>query len=43
MSRNVMQTLSGDALMINWNCGTTEDPPKAPAESGSRPQDMRQY
>nr|WP_256860672.1 hypothetical protein [Salmonella enterica] len=38
-----MQTLSGDALMINWNCGATEDPPKAPAESGSQPPDMRQY
>ncbi|ECJ5919899.1 type VI secretion system tip protein VgrG [Salmonella enterica subsp. salamae] len=38
-----MQTLSGDALMINWNCGATEDPPKAPAESGSQPTDMRQY
>lgn len=25
-----MQTLSGDALMINWNCGAAEDPPKAP-------------
>lgn len=32
-----MQALSGDALMINWNCGATEDPPKAPEESSSPP------
>ncbi|WP_054181252.1 type VI secretion system tip protein TssI/VgrG [Trabulsiella odontotermitis] len=38
-----MQTISGDALMINWNCGIAEDPPKAPQENGSSSPDMRQY
>ncbi|AXE02898.1 type VI secretion system tip protein VgrG [Salmonella enterica] len=38
-----VQTLSGDALMINWNCGAAEDPPKAPEEDSSQPPDMRQY
>lgn len=38
-----VQTLSGDALMINWNCGAAEHPPKAPEEDSSQPPDMRQY
>lgn len=38
-----VQTLSGDALMINWNCGAAEDPPKVPEESSSQPPDMRKY
>lgn len=38
-----VQTLSGDALMINWNCGAAEDPPKAPEEDSHQPPDMRQY
>lgn len=38
-----VQTISGDGPMINWNCGATEDPPKAPQESSSQPPDMRQY
>ncbi len=38
-----VQTLSGDALMINWNCGVAEDPPEAPKEDSNKPPDMRQY
>ena len=38
-----VQTLSGDALMINWNCGAAEAPPKVPEESSSQPPDMRKY
>ena len=38
-----VQTLSGDALMINWNCGAAEDPPEAPKEDSTSPPDMREY
>ncbi|WP_196209562.1 type VI secretion system Vgr family protein [Citrobacter sp. Res13-Sevr-PEB04-36] len=37
-----MQTLSGDALMINWNCGAAEDPPKAPKSIRDLPPDIWQ-
>ncbi|OAT23767.1 VgrG family protein [Buttiauxella ferragutiae ATCC 51602] len=38
-----VQSVSGDALMINWNCGLTDNPPEAPEADSSQPPDMRQF
>ena len=38
-----VQSVSGDALMINWNCGLTDNPPEAPEADSRQPPDMRQF
>ncbi|MDU2940982.1 MAG: type VI secretion system tip protein TssI/VgrG [Enterobacteriaceae bacterium] len=40
-----VQAVSGDSSVINWNCGASENPPKAPLpeDDGPQPPDMREF
>ncbi|EAA7091466.1 TPA: type VI secretion system tip protein VgrG [Salmonella enterica] len=40
-----VQAVSGDSSVINWNCGASENPPKAPSPEDDDPQppDMREF